>query len=104
MDSQTNGTDDRQRYKRAKAHVDALRGFYVHLLTYLLVNAGLFLLNLITRDGGGWWFYWPLFGWGIGLAAHGISTLTEFGPFGHRWEEKKIKEFMEKDKHEPGSP
>jgi hypothetical protein len=42
------------------------------------------------------WFFWPLLGWGIGVAAHGISV---FGPgsfFGAEWERKKIKEIMQK--------
>jgi len=35
----------------------------------VLVNSGLFALNLFTSPQV-WWFVWPLFGWGIGLAAH----------------------------------
>ncbi len=41
------------------------RKFFDHLRAYLIVNAILFLINMVT--GGAVWFYWPLFGWGIGL-------------------------------------
>ncbi len=107
MDSQTDPaeTTGQQRYKRAKERVDALRSFYIHLLTYLLVNTSLFVLNLLTRGrNGNWWFYWPLFGWGIGLASHAITVFGIFGLFGHGWEERKIREMMEKDeRNTPGA-
>ena len=43
-------------------------GLLVHAASYVIVN--LLLLWLDLRAGGGLWFYWPLFGWGIGLAWH----------------------------------
>ena len=30
-------------------------------------------INLVTTPGQ-WWFQWPMFGWGIGLLAHGASV------------------------------
>lgn len=40
-----------------------------HLITYLAVNTGLFVLNMITSS---WhpWFLYVLGGWGIGVASH----------------------------------
>ncbi len=40
----------------------------IHLGVYLLVNAILIAVDL--RDGDGYWFYWPLLGWGAGVAYH----------------------------------
>ena len=34
---------------------------------------------------------------GIGIVIHGLTTFP-FGIFGKEWEERKIKEYMEKDK------
>lgn len=65
--------DDQTEYKRAKMRVGAIRGFYQHLQTYVLVNSFLFVLNLLTSPGD-WWFYWPLLGWGIGLVSHAVSV------------------------------
>jgi hypothetical protein len=48
-----------QRYDRAHARVQELKGFYTHATAYVLVNIGLFVINLLT---GGGWFYWPLLG------------------------------------------
>ena len=39
-----------------------------HIQAYLFVNGSLFLINLLTA--GGWWVFWPIFGWGMALAAH----------------------------------
>jgi hypothetical protein len=84
--------------ERAEKRVEEIKGFYVHLMVYSVVNLGLFLINLVTRDGGGWWFYWPLLGWGIGLTIHAATLLFE-GPFGPRWEERKVRELMDRDRH-----
>ena len=50
------------------------RQLYMHALLYLLVNSALFLIDWATP--GGWWFFFPLFGWGIGLAAHITNVLS----------------------------
>ena len=48
-------------YRAALERAEMLQGYYTHLLVYLVVNAGLFLINLLTKgEGGVWWFYWPL--------------------------------------------
>jgi hypothetical protein len=59
--------------RQAVRRVDARRGFYAHATIFVIVNAGLATLNLITSPGH-IWFLWPLFGWGIGLAAHGWAV------------------------------
>ena len=74
-----------------------LKGFYIHLSVYILVNIMLFIINLLS-DAGNWWFLYPLGGWGIGVLVHGITTFA-YGNFGADWEEKKIKEYMEKDRY-----
>ncbi|MFT4413039.1 2TM domain-containing protein [Fredinandcohnia humi] len=84
-----------EKYLRAKRKVQYLKAFYIHLTVYLLVNVILFFINL-SFDSGNWWFLYPLGGWGIGLLVHGLSTVF-YGGFGSKWEERKIKEYMEKD-------
>ena len=97
--------DEKERYRRAKEQVAAIRSFWVHFLTYLFVNLGLFVINLLTRrQGGSWWFYWPLLGWGIGLASHALSVFGAHGIFGPGWEEKKIRELMEKEEGKQEKP
>lgn len=63
---------DEQIARRAKHRVDMKIGFYTHALVYVLVNLGLFGLNLY--QGGPRWHAFPMLGWGLGLAIHGIVT------------------------------
>ncbi|EJQ59940.1 MULTISPECIES: 2TM domain-containing protein [Bacillus] len=83
-------------YLRAKKRMENLKAFYIHLTVYILVNLMLFFIN-ISSDSSKLWFLYPLGGWGIGIVIHGLTTFP-FGIFGKEWEERKIKEYMEKDK------
>jgi hypothetical protein len=38
------------------------------------------------------------FFWGIGLLAHGLSVFVPNWIMGQNWEDRKIKEFIEKEK------
>ena len=56
-----------------------LRTFYSHFAIYTAVIVMLLFIDLAS--GGGLWFYWPLMGWGIGIAVHAIVTFVMFGSF-----------------------
>ncbi len=87
---------DNEKYVRAKEKVAEIKGVYVHAVVYLLGNIILFLINILLVPE--WlWFYWPLLGWGIGLAAHAAVVLGLPGFFGPEWEKRKIKAIMDKD-------
>jgi hypothetical protein len=87
--------DEQARYQEARKRVEEMKGFYLHLASYLFVNAALVVINLLTSPEY-LWFIWPLIGWGIGLIVHAFTVFG--GLWGKTWEEKKIKEIMEKDK------
>ncbi len=57
----------------ARRRAGAKLGWYIHALVFTLVNLGLFA---ISRYGFGNrpWSVFPLLGWGLGLALHGISV------------------------------
>ena len=82
------------KYQKAKERVTNLREFYGHLSVYVIVNLGLFLINMATSPGT-IWFIWPLMGWGIAVALHALRVFVELP--GSDWEEKKIAELMEKE-------
>jgi len=88
--------DEEQRYQKAKERVQEIKGFYIHLMIYICVNIGLFLINFLSSPGH-WWFYWPLIGWGIGVGAHAIGVFGLGSLLGEDWEERKIKEILEKE-------
>ena len=78
--------------QRARERVKEEKGFYSHLFIYIIINGFLIALNLITSPNS-LWFYWPLLGWGIGLAAHflGVFGMERF--FGKDWEQRRIKKY-----------
>lgn len=84
------------RYKEARRHVKNLRGFYSHAITYVCVIGGLLLVNLLISPRQ-FWVQWAATGWGIGLLAHGLSVFTFSGAFGKEWEERKIREYLERN-------
>jgi hypothetical protein len=50
--------------------------FFGHLTGYLIVNAFLIGIDVIS-DGRFEWAMWPLLGWGIGLAFHAVATFFQ---------------------------
>lgn len=82
-------------YENARKRVKELKAFYTHLMTYILVNILLIIIN-ITTNSDNWWFIYPLFGWGIGITVHFLTTFI-LSNWGADWEEKKIKELLSKE-------
>ncbi|MBD3906046.1 2TM domain-containing protein [Chryseobacterium sp. Ch-15] len=80
-------------YERAKKRVKEIKGFYGNLISYCTVIPFLIFVNLYTRNNY-YWFWWPLLGWGVGVASHAFQV---FG-IGISWQEKKIQEIMDKQK------
>ena len=74
-------TED-QILRRAKRRVGLKTGFMTHALVYVLVNLGLFGVNLFS--GGQRWHVFPLLGWGLGLAIHGVVTFIALRGDGYR--------------------
>jgi hypothetical protein len=90
-------------YDMAYKKVKRIKGFYTHLSVYLLINMVIVGLNISELKPGESYFQWQnfatLFFWGIGLLAHGLSVFMPYFVFGKNWEERKIKELMEKEKN-----
>lgn len=85
-------------YFKAKQRVKEMKEFYGNLISYCVVIPFLIFINYYTY----WdfqWFWFPMLGWGIGLTIHGFSV---FG-YGSDWEERKIREIMEKEQQESKS-
>jgi hypothetical protein len=90
-------TNEKSAYLKAQKRMEDIKGFYGHLMSYIIVNSGLAVLNLITYPEY-WWFLYPTIFWGVGLGVHAMAVYN-FVPFlGKDWEEKKIQEIIEKEK------
>jgi hypothetical protein len=99
----------RAKLRRARRKVAELKGFYVHLMIYLIVNTMISVIKIVgnsyhndTFTGPFWqvgtWAPW-LF-WGIGLAFHAMKVFGLNPFFGKDWEERRIKEFMNEQENE----
>jgi hypothetical protein len=92
-----------EQYQYAKSRVKKLKGFYIHLTVYVIVNSMLIFGIFYERSFNSTTFWsWETFStaifWGIGLISHAISVFGKDLVFNKNWEEKKIQEFMNKDK------
>lgn len=84
-----------KRYQKAKERVEAIKGFYGNLTAYCIVIPFLIWLNFRTTSFP--WVIFPILGWGFGLTMHAMEAFAYNPLWGKRWEEKKIRELMEKD-------
>ena len=71
-----NQMTEEQIYEEAKKRVEAKKGFYTHLVVYVIVNIILVLIWWFTTRGDFPWFIFPLGGWGIGLLFHGLGVFV----------------------------
>lgn len=86
------------RYLNAKKRVKQLKGFYIHLGIFVAVfvlSFGLKMLKGNLPDEGNFWGFGL---WGIGLAIHGLTVFLPNFILGSNWEEKKIRELMDKNR------
>jgi len=63
--------------EQARRHVTAVRNFWYHLMTFVLVNTILVIIDVFAGDGrvlGLDWAFWIILFWGFGLAGHAISV------------------------------
>ena len=94
------------KYQRAKKQVEEIKGWYTHVIIYIVINtllqffySGFFDSGRIS-DHFPWWvrLTTPFF-WGLAVIGHGIYVHKGqvFKRFYKNWEDRKIKEMMEED-------
>ncbi|AOW22004.1 hypothetical protein LPB138_04000 [Urechidicola croceus] len=92
---------DEDRYIRAQKKVKAIKGFYWHLFWYVAVNIFLIAGILYSSQSIEALYYWGTYStaifWGIGLFFHWFGVFGKNLTFSKSWEERKIKEYMDKD-------
>ncbi len=97
-----NNLQQDERYFVAQRRVKSIRGFYVHLFFYVVINAFISVQIYMHNDGDFWRYenFTTAIFWGIGLLAHGTGVFGSNLIFGKEWEERKIQELMNKDKNQ----
>jgi len=77
------GSDNREAELHAAHRAGALTGVLWHLVTFLIINAFLWFIDL--QQGGLEWAYWVSVTWGIALAFHAAwYVITERGESKYR--------------------
>lgn len=73
--------------------VRRLRGYYLHLLIYLVMNLSLAILNLLTTPETLWFIGSPIF-WGMGLLIHTFRVFVFDQYFGAQWERAQVEKHL----------
>ncbi|WP_396174894.1 2TM domain-containing protein [Flavobacterium sp.] len=96
-------SQDEIKYQEALKRVKKIKGFYTHAIVYVIINLMIIIVNYQNLDPGESYFQYKNFTtllfWGIGLVAHGFSVFVPQWFLGNNWEERKIKELMDKEKN-----
>ncbi|MBF4465476.1 2TM domain-containing protein [Flavobacterium sp. LC2016-12] len=89
--------NEERRYHQARKKVKEIKDFYQHLAVFILVTIMLLVINLMTSPEY-LWFIWCILGWGVGVLFHGLKAFGVSPFFNKEWEERKIREFIEREK------
>jgi len=73
----------------ALARIRKIKGFYVHVVQYVLVLAILAAINLTTFPRY-LWVLWVAAGWGVGLALHGLQVFDRIPFLNGDWERAQV--------------
>lgn len=87
--------------KRAKKRVAELKGFYWHLVVFIIFNSfnflNYFLVSKWSERVELWVVMLICFAWGVGLVLHAMQVFGMHYLLGADWEKRKIEEFMKDD-------
>lgn len=78
MNPQTQ-VQDKELERLARKRAGAKMGWYIHASVYIIVNL---LLAMLSAMSDRHWAVFPAFGWGIGLAVHGLVVFLVTGGAG----------------------
>lgn len=96
-------SEEERRLKRAVKRVKEIKKFYNHLLIYIVVNAFLIAIKFFKYSSDDMFLEFSTYStalfWGIGLLFHAISVFGKNFFLDDDWEEKKIKEYMNKEQN-----
>ena len=72
----TTDRTEEQIYEEARKRVEAKKGFYKHLVVYVVVNIMLVLIWAFAAGRGHPWFLWVLGFWGLGVLFNFIEVFV----------------------------
>ncbi len=69
--------------------VKEIKGFYTHLIQFVVIVSALAFINYMTMPGH-YWIVWVVIGWGAGIVAHGLTAFETLNFFNAGWEKRQI--------------
>ena len=69
--------------------VKEIKGFYTHLVQFVVIISALAFINYMTSPAHDW-VIWVIVGWGAGIIAHGLTAFEVFSIFSASWEKRQI--------------
>ena len=87
--------NEHEKATKAAQQVEAMTGFYIHFVVYVLVIALLLVVNWVATPEL-WWVQWVFLGWGIGVVAHYFAVFGNTPRLIADWQLRKIKELKDK--------
>ena len=96
-----------EKYQRAKSRVDSIRGFYIHLTSYVVINTIVTVLKINRNLNNGETFNEAFFDfatfalwmfWGIGVVFHALGVFSKSSKRIRDWEQRKLNQFIEEEK------
>ena len=69
--------------------VKEIKGFYTHLIQFVVIISALAFINYMTSPAH-YWVIWVIVGWGAGIIAHGLTAFEVFSIFSASWEKRQI--------------
>ncbi len=88
------------RYIRARKRVEEMKEFYYSLISYCIVIPFLIFIWFRYTPHTIQWFWFPMLGWGMGLAFHAYKVYVNDGVLGNGWEKRKIEKFMREEEEQ----
>lgn len=85
---------EEEKYLRARRKVEKMKRFYKHLSSWMFTSIFLMILFFILRMPP-WITLVVVAGWGVGIAAEAVEVFG-FPGIDRDWEDRKIREEMEK--------
>jgi len=77
----------------ALAHVRNIKAFYLHLAQYVVIITALVAMNVFLTPSYPWAF-WPVLGWGLGVAMHGLKVFGFMPFFDGDWERRQVEKML----------
>jgi len=87
-------------YEKARKRVGQIKGFYWHLLSYIVINMVILIMISRTVDSAYFWtfnVFSTVFYWGIGIFFHFMGVFGKNVFLGKKWEDKKVQEYIDKE-------